>query len=752
MGIPRFTSFVDNNFTGWLREEIKGKLVIDGFSLCYHLYSYDWSHGGQYSEYRDNVAHCFISMTQSGISPIVVLDGVDYKEEKVETIMKRRNNAVKTVHKHTSSNQKRQREVLVDGVLPPLTYRVFLMVMMELNIKFIVADGEGDTTIYELANMYSCPVLSKDSDFLMYKLKGGYIPLNRFHWEATPINGEVYYYHAFCSQMKFSDPDLRLVIPAIVGNDFLSPVDSEVYIAYMAKRSLMNGRGHHHQRLSTITRYIGQFESLEHFTDHIQSIPCLGENDKGTLRENCANVRDSYDSEKTTTLEKLNKTTQLLAFNSEELPEWILKQFRTGNLYCMEALVLGKYLQDIFIDDTSVPSCIQASGLIRKFIYGLTGFSLVTEFCREGLQLVGRGVHASTTINDRPLPSLSRIPTLPASEREHLFYSMLGCMDDPMLLRLPEYWKLVMAATKFWVRHCSPSQHQIKALILNFVVYATCPEEVQKMHVQFEIPFQFIRSPRWMPLLHTFAQWQSIYGDAISLNQLLMLPLDPVSPARLYDGRLVMFFAYPENDDFLAGRLPIDHRLYDDLVEIVVPRPAAVHRGIPQSRRGGGSNMDQPPRFRSLLPSSSSRGGPPQQRGRGRGQWNHDHGGQATTRKLVQERSKTTEEPSWRPRGSSRKDYAATAGGHGQVRGRGRGGSRDDPGGGWHDTGPAGGRGGGSSSKGRQKSSRGTSAKSSSARTQVVKSEQPKFAHANRFSSLMGDDVISSDDTDSSSD
>lgn len=739
MGIPRFTSFVDNNFTGWQREEIKGNLVIDGFSLCYNLYSYDWSQGGQYPEYRDKAAEFFNSLTKSGITPIVVLDGVDYKEEKVDTVMKRRNNAVRTVQKHTSCNQRRQREVLVDGVLPPLTYRVFLMVMIELNIKFIVADGEGDTSIFELANTYSCPVLSKDSDFLMYKLKGGYIPLNRFHWEASPINGEVYYYQAFCSQMKYCDTDLRLIIPAIVGNDFLTPVDSDAFIAYMSSKSSVNGRGHHHQRLSVITCYIRQFESLDHFIVNIQSIPCLGKNDKETLHKNCTLVRDTYDSEKTTTLEKLNKTTELLAFNSEELPEWILKQFRTGNLYCMEALVLGKNLLDIFIDDALGPSCVQASVLIRQFIYGLTGFSLVTEICRERHQLVGKGVHANTTTYSRALPSLSQIPSLHVSEREHLFYSMLGCTDDPMLLQLHGYWKLVMAATKFWVRHCSPSPHQIKSLILNFVVYASCPEEVQNMHVQFEIPLPFVRSPQWIPLLHVFSQWQSVYGDAISLNQLLMLPFEPVSPARLYDGRLVMFFAYPENEDFLAGRLPIDHKLYSELVEVVLPR---AHRGS-QPKRGAGSNMDQPPRFRgqsSSLPSTRGGRGLHHHQGRGRG--GHIYGGQNTSREQVEQGRSQKEEANWRSRGSSGgRNYAATVGGRGQVHGHGKG-SRNDA---EHGTGHA--RGSGSrSTRGQQRPSKGSTSRNSSARAQVRTSEQPKFAHANRFSSLVDDSVSDSEE------
>jgi len=754
MGIPRFTSFVDNNFTGWLKEEIKGNLVIDGYSLCYHLYSYDWSHGGQYSEYRNNVMHCFISMGQSGITPIVVMDGVDFKEEKVETVTKRRNNAIKTIHKHTSSNQRRQREVMVDGVLPPLTLKVFFMVMQELKVNFIVADGEGDKTIYELANMYSCPVLSKDSDFLMYKLKGGYIPLVRFHWEAMPISAEVYYYHSFCTQMKFNDPDVRLLIPAIAGNDFLPGIDSDAFLSHMGKQVQSKG---HHNRLSTVVKYIGRFECLDDFIEQLQAIPCLTEQEKDILQDNCTKVR-SYDSEKTTSLEMIGKVTELRAFNSEDFPEWILKQFRFGNLHCMEPLVLGKYMHEIFIDDSNASSCCHSSSLIRQYMYGLTGYSLVTEYCRDRLQLVAKGVHASTMISGHGLPPLSQIPVLSPSEREQLLYSILGCADDPQLLNLPEDWKLAMAATKFWVLHGSPSHHQVKALVLNFMVYATCPSEVPNMYEQFEIPLDYIRSNKWMPTIHAFSQWQSVYGDAINLNQLLMTPVTAVSPAHLYDGRLVMFFAYPENDDSFLASLPIDHALYEELLDVVLPKtPVARHQ--PPSRRssGGGSGKsgnrtgEQPPRFRQMVPPL--RGGA-FRRGRGRS------GSGSGSRYVPQGEERfndvghPTKEMNSKSRGSGgRRGHAtnASASGGGQSHARGGRGSGRSRGAsstnGWNEGSGTGTRDGPKSHNKPQSSSKGAALRSAAPRAHVVVSEQPKFTHKNRFSALVADESSTSDES-----
>lgn len=731
MGIPRFTSFVDNTFTGWQREEITGNLIIDGYSMCYNLYSFDWSHGGQYPEYQGKVAQFFILMRQCGITPIVVLDGIDYKEEKTHTILRRRSEVIKTIHKYTASIQKRNIEAVVDHILPPLAFSVFITVMIDLKVKFIVADGEGDVCIYQLANAYSCPVLSADSDFLMYKLKGGYIPFNRFHWEASPINAEVFYYRAFCEQFKFKDESIRLIIAAIAGNDFLPGVDSTRFMSHVARKVAMETKGRN--RLISVVRYVQLYESLEDFVDQIESMVCLENDEKKQLRENCQEMQKVYDSDDITTLEIMNKKTELLAFNSEALPEWVLKQFREGNFFStiMEALVVGRSILGIFIDDTTIESCIHASLPIRQFIYGLTGSSLVTEHYREGLEVVGKGIHSSDSINGRPLPSLDRIPTLGVVNREHLLYAILGCDFYPFQ-SLGNYWKLVMAATMFWCQNTKPSPHVIKALILSFVICSTCPHELRKMHSEFFIPVTFRRSPKWMPPLHAFAQWQAIYLYTMALNQLLMLPLEPVSSARLYDGKLAMFFVLPENEDHLAGMLPIDHQLYADLVGIILPpqfRPHVTKLPPPHTHR----KVEKPPRFQNasrgqqVHPGGGGGGG-----GRGRGGYS------------------TGSDPRSQGRGHSNDtfDQRRSHVGHNRYRepsGRGQAMSQSHAS---QVTTQS------HASHARNQSSgasRGRSKKATVSATvpqsKIVITKPPRFTHANRYATLGGDEEGSEDDS-----
>ena len=219
MGIPKLTSFVDRYFVGWKRENITGRLVIDGFGLCYDLYSFDWCQGGQYPQFHDSIVEYFESLRLSRIEPIVVYDGVDYKQEKVKTTMRRRKEAVERTTNLISKPVLRG-----NIILPLLAIETFQYTLSGIHVKQIVVDGEADIIIAQLANFYACPVLSKDSDFYMYSLRGGFIPMDMFHWNCKPIVAEVYHVQAFIDQFELRHESVRLIIPAIAGNDFLPTI------------------------------------------------------------------------------------------------------------------------------------------------------------------------------------------------------------------------------------------------------------------------------------------------------------------------------------------------------------------------------------------------------------------------------------------------------------------------------------------------------------------------------------------------
>ena len=66
-------------------------------------------------------------------------------------------------------------ESVKDKVFPSLGAEVYVNVLEELKIEYIVVDHEADDSIVGIANFYKCPVLSSDSDFYLFNIKGGYV-------------------------------------------------------------------------------------------------------------------------------------------------------------------------------------------------------------------------------------------------------------------------------------------------------------------------------------------------------------------------------------------------------------------------------------------------------------------------------------------------------------------------------------------------------------------------------------------------
>ena len=254
MGISKLTSFVNTFFTGWKEDKLGNYLVIDGCSLYYHLYNFHWIKGGQYTDYRSNIMKFFRALQSSAVESIVVIDGYDYPEEKSDTISERNDSKARRVCNQftvamadSDTSSRVSARSAKTTVLPFLALNVFQDVLCELNVTCIMVDGEADDEIVRLANFYSCPVLSNDSDFYMFPLKGGFIQLNMLNWRVHPVTAKVYHMDEFLKQFKLGHESLRFIIPAICGNDFL-PAIAGWYRGYLEhiKQVTMYTMGKYH--------------------------------------------------------------------------------------------------------------------------------------------------------------------------------------------------------------------------------------------------------------------------------------------------------------------------------------------------------------------------------------------------------------------------------------------------------------------------------------------------------------------------
>ncbi len=571
MGIHNLKTFIDSHFTGWRRTEVKGHLVIDGDNVKHQLNSQDWSHGGQFHQYERSVRGFYINLRRSGITPVVVLDGIDHTGEKWSTIIKRRKERLRVIHKQMA-RENRDREVHKNGVYPSLAADVYIQVLVDLHIEFVVVDGEADGVIVEIANFYKCPVLSSDSDFYMYKLTGGFLPMDRLQKDDYPFTGDLYRYEDFCAQFQFQDESVRFIIPALVGNDTISPALHDHTPHYKAFiEEIVGTEGVPDHPLGVVVCYAATFDSLGTFKDEIAHLDCLSRGSKIKIKENCQKSCEIYNCGRTLCIDDIWEVTGLRTSTEDPIPPWIVKNYHRGRFstFLFSMIVIGRHILGTFIDDTTKNSSTCISLPIRQCIYGMVRQdSTFEEYFRVAgeSKISSEHIDPEISVNGCPLPSLGKISTLSHPKRENLFYSILHCEDISFSGIDDQLW-LALAAAVFWRRLAQPPPHLVKSILLCFTV---CFHHSNGRYKNSE---EFRLSPEWMSNLHYFAQWQSCYKDSISLNQILKLPLYIISPALLYNGQLVMHLAEPPNLDRMVSSFrdgDVQLELYQRLVRVVL--------------------------------------------------------------------------------------------------------------------------------------------------------------------------------------
>ena len=557
MGIRGLNSFVENNFKNWERKKVNGTLVLDGYSVIYHVCDkkLNWYHGGQYGQFRLDTLYFIDRLLNSDISPIFVFDGIDYEQKKVNLQRERHTDLIRSIGNTFA------RAEFAD-VLPLLSMEVFRDALNEREIPFFYVDGEGDPDIVALANHYHCPVVSSDSDFYMFNIEEGYIPMCRLYLDLKPIEADFYYRSNFIKYFKLA-PELCLVIPAIAGNDFINAMSHRAL-----KDDMRTGGSQAHQAgtVKLSVKYLAKFNSLDHLLQHISSLSD-GARCRGHLEKNYREAKNIYSVTHIVSEDALMSNTVLGFRDDTQLPMWVLRQYRHGHFASslIQPLVLQKCLLRIVPDDPQRETAHACSRPIRQAIYGILeqpDGSSVEETVRKSSQLVldDESVERVFLVKNLQLPSIHSIEAMTPAERRSILYAILGCDVD----QLERKWQLVAAASCFWVRVTKPSLMHIQALILTFLQCSTgqYSPPSNRRHV----------SPQWMEAFHCYAQWQCVYLDAFKLNNTLMNPLLYESPAFLFDGEMVMHYVLRKDFDYIARKEVDELRkrdLYDRLVSTI---------------------------------------------------------------------------------------------------------------------------------------------------------------------------------------
>ncbi|XP_023133856.2 protein asteroid homolog 1 [Amphiprion ocellaris] len=281
MGVQGLTTYVEGN--RYFFQDVKfrdSRLVIDGCSLYFRLYfnsGFDQQHGGEYSDFACLLSQFLSALAACNIQPYVVLDGgIDPSDKKFPTLRQRLQSKIKEADSISHGRN--------GSVLPILSRNVFIQVLIEKGVPLVQCSAEADWEIACLAHQWNCPVLTNDSDFYIFDLPGGYLPLRFFQW--TNLNGKAshryisarcYTTSSLCRLFGGMNRELLPLCAVLTGNDYGVPKDVEALLAQLdlSAGGAGGGRskgGAYMSRVEGILLWLSNFSTVANALDEVSKV------------------------------------------------------------------------------------------------------------------------------------------------------------------------------------------------------------------------------------------------------------------------------------------------------------------------------------------------------------------------------------------------------------------------------------------------------------------------------------------------
>ncbi|CAL8249829.1 unnamed protein product [Boreogadus saida] len=522
------------------------KLLVDGTNLAHHLYNranLDQNHGGEYLAFQAEVQAFFKTLDNCQIKAKVVIDGGSGPSDiKLNHRMDLQRTRVKEIPDALKGWKM--------GFYALFTTTVFEETLNDMKVPLIRCFGQADGQLAALAREWSCPVLSRDSDFYIYDLPEGVLPLDHFQWDSVKASGarsyiscKRYTTSSFCSLFNI-DHQLLPVFATLAGNyyDNLIAVKWASYVP--AGSPTMKFRT---ASLVGLLSWLGarKDETTEDtLTAAMALIPNISQQARTEMRTEVQNAMLEYRLPSSSLRRSFSEGTvpPLPAEMWSWVPEWIRASLARGdlgaNILDYYILVHRRKFLRIQVECSDLQSSNLTSRPIRQVMYGLLlgqGGGEVEEWDRDGLDLV--------SVKVRPLvqgaAQTLRLDSLPQADpavRLQVCLETLG-VEEETLEGVPAHLRLPVAVTCYWLRRASPEPTLLKALLMVMV-----QGELNRL-TGGTTGWQGFTSHNRQPLdgvvAHSFNQWQACLKDASQLNLLLCKPLPEPHYAWLYQGRLV---------------------------------------------------------------------------------------------------------------------------------------------------------------------------------------------------------------------
>lgn len=248
--------------------------------------------------YGEIVKEFFASLKKCNITPILVFDGSVIGKQSTKDQLALKEGAIYKRGLERFQLAKTFSEDNPDDrlCLPHMINRVFKTIVIELGIQKIQSPYEADTHIARIANDLNCPVLSDDSDFLIYSLPQGFILLSYFFYKdiVTSKEGQNYLKCFICSQEKLIKclpglrPDNMPLLSILLGNDYVEAGAFDRVLDVICNqpyRGTLQAAGFNQRRIANLLAWF-QKTTLDDAIDYILSLvrPISREGLRKTIR------------------------------------------------------------------------------------------------------------------------------------------------------------------------------------------------------------------------------------------------------------------------------------------------------------------------------------------------------------------------------------------------------------------------------------------------------------------------------------
>uniref|UniRef100_A0A3Q4BW57 Asteroid domain-containing protein n=1 Tax=Mola mola TaxID=94237 RepID=A0A3Q4BW57_MOLML len=517
MGVQGLTTYVEGNRR--FLQDVKfrdSRLVIDGCSLYFRLYfnhCLDQQHGGDYDAFSCLLSQFFAALAACNIQPYVVLDGgIDPSNKKLPTLRQRLLSKIKEADSLSHGRN--------GWVLPILTRDVFIQVLTQRGIPLVQCPFEADREIACLAHQWSCPVLTNDSDFYIFDLPGGYLPLHFFQW--TNLNGKAS--HHYISARCYTTNGLcrwfgglnKMLLPlcaVLTGNDYGAPKGAETLLSLLDLNVSARGGGRGKGNASRIERLLIWLSSFSSPVEALEEVSRLmGDGLKAGSRLSSqlwVGMQEYHITPQSTLARWFSGGKAAPRGWISGLPECLSLAAAQGLLapLVVDTVVMRRVLLIPQVENSKLASSHWSARALRQAVYGI---------------LLLRGHDAQTQVHES-IKQGARVeahpPRYPLS-RLGILLEVLG-IKEAALTPVPRHLNLAVAVTGFWLQEATPtpSQPQLQALVLG-MVYGELSRNSQPGNQQ-------AGEKRGLDvgMAHSLSQWQACLWTALCLNQLLLLPM-----------------------------------------------------------------------------------------------------------------------------------------------------------------------------------------------------------------------------------